>query len=372
MKKTILFVADKPDWAYEYMIKAWLSFLLQDYDCFIIFSEDYAVKKSTLKNGLYRNIFNLKSYFKLIILKLKGEDKPAYFISKNFKYYYPKYPKNKLYQFQKDLGKKISDKQHFDIKIEMAFYFQYIAELPFSANKNIVGIFTDKFPHDGPNWDLKKDNDRNILSRTDFYNEYLKSYDQIIVGGGNLLNDYRKLTDKVDFVYGIYGQENFVENKNVGLNDELTFGWTGTPDRPMKGFRTIIEPAIENVRKTGRDIRLKTKFSGPYEELYSFYTDVDCIIIASDADSGPSMYAEACLSGVPCISTKVGLPLMGIKNNENGFLIKRELETLENKIIEIYDNRLLLKSMANKVKSDYLKLMDNALTFQNLKKVLEN
>lgn len=41
MKKTILFIADRPDWAYEYMIKAWLPFLQKDYDCFIAYDDDY-------------------------------------------------------------------------------------------------------------------------------------------------------------------------------------------------------------------------------------------------------------------------------------------------------------------------------------------
>ena len=83
------------------------------------------------------------------------------------------------------------------------------------------------------------------------------------------------------------------------------------------------------------------------------------------------MYAEASLSGVPCISTKVGLPLMGIKNNENGFLINRDVEELENQIINLYDNRELLKAMSHRVKSDYLKWMDNKVTFEYIKKVLE-
>jgi hypothetical protein len=61
---------------------------------------------------------------------------------------------------------------------------------------------------------------RTSLSREDFYLKYLKSYNYIIVGGGNLYPEYRKLTDRVSFVYGILGQENFIENNNVGRNDQ--------------------------------------------------------------------------------------------------------------------------------------------------------
>lgn len=168
------------------------------------------------------------------------------------------------------------------------------------------------------------------------------------------------------------GQENFIENNNVGRNDHLTIGWTGTPDRPMKGFRTIIEPAIEKVRKTGRDIRLKTKFSGPYEELYSFYKDVDLIVIASSADSGPSLFAEASLSNVPTISTKVGLPLMGIEHDINGLFIERNLESLEKAILELYDNREKLQSFSKRIKQDYIEKLGNEKSVQNILKLINN
>lgn len=372
MKKTILFVADKPDWAYEFMIKAWLPFLFQNYDCFVAYDDDYALKKSSKKSLIFRIAFNLKSFFKLVVFKIINKNKPVYFLGKSGNFYYPKYAVDKVYHYNEDLSKILSDKNKFDIKVDMAFYFQYVANVPFAADRNIVGIFTDKFPHEGPTHDIKNNSDRSELNQKEFFETYIRPYDHLIVGGGNLLTRYKKLTAKVDFVYGIYGQDDFEENNNIGEKVYLTIGWTGNPTRKMKGFEEYIVPAIENVRKTGRDIRLKTKFSGPYQELFTFYKDVDLIIIASDADSGPSMYAEASLSGVPCISTKVGLPLMGIKNNENGFLVNRKIEDLENHIIELYDNRSLLQSMSTKVKSDYLQWMDNRLTFEKLKLVLEN
>ncbi|MFC4164721.1 glycosyltransferase [Epilithonimonas zeae] len=372
MKKTLLFIADRPDWAYEFMIKAWLPFLLKDYDCFIAYDDDYSIKKNNSKSLIFRITYNIKSLIKLWFFKFLNKNESVHFIHKSAKYYYPRYINDKVYKYKTDLTKELTTRKNFDIKVEMAYYFQYMAEFPFTADKNIVGIFTDKFPHEGPNNDVKNDIDRNLLNLEEFFKKYIKPYDRLIVGGGNLLPRYKKLTNKVDFVYGIYGQENFVENKNVGKNDFLTIGWTGNPTRSMKGFEEYIVPAIENVKKTGRDIRLKTKFSGPYTELFTFYKDVDLIIIASDADSGPSMYGEASLSGVPSISTKVGLPLMGIKNAENGFLINRDIREIENQIISLYDNRKLLQSLASRVKSDYLQWMDNKVTIEHIKKVLED
>jgi glycosyltransferase involved in cell wall biosynthesis len=358
LKKNILFIADKPDWAYEFMVKTWVPYLQKEYNCYIAYQQDFAIKPNNTHFGIKKNIYNFLNKIRSILSKTEK----IYKISDNDNFFYPVYKVPPVYQYNESLNKIPSEIVHFDLITEMAFYFQYIAEFPFKASKKIVGIFTDKFPHDGPNYDIKEKTDRDLLSRKDFYNKYLKSYQHIIVGGGNLLNDYRHLTDKVDFVYGIYGQENFIENQNVGKKESLTIGWTGTPDRPMKGFRTVIEPAIENLKNTGRNVRLKTKFSGPYEDLYNFYSDVDCIVIASDADSGPSMYAEACLSSVPSISTKVGLPLSFLQDQKNGIFIDRSIESLENALIDLYDHREKLISFSENVKNDYMTVMDNKIT----------
>jgi len=372
-KKSILFVVDKPDWAYEFMVKSWMPYLWEDYDCYLIYQQDYAIKPNEGKTALGRIFFNFISTIVFFLKKILNKDGYRYFLKKN--YYYRKFNQNPIYQFVSENGDKQKLKNvptEFSVKIEMAYYFQYTAEIPFSAKKSIVGIFTDAFPHDGPDIDLKDNTNRTELNRKAFFEKYLQDYDHVIVGGGNLENDYLKLTDKVSFVYGIFGEENFQFNPNVGEKDYLTIGWTGTPDRPMKGFRSIIEPAIENVKKSGRDVRLKTKFSGAYEELYTFYNDVDLIVIASSADSGPSLFAEASLSNVPTISTKVGLPLMGITHNVNGLFIERNIESLENAMIELYDNRHKLKSFSQRIKSDYLDKLGNEKSVQNILKILKD
>lgn len=373
MKKKILFIVDKPNWAYEFMVKSWVPFLTADYDCYIAYQQDYFIKRNNNNNLFKFYIYNFISLLRFLAYKFIRKEKRIYFISKNRKYFYPKYTFNKVYQLSPNSEEKtIINEEKFDIQIEMAYYFQYTAEFPFTSPKKIVGIFTDTFPHEGPEVDLKTNQIRTELCREKFYLKYLEPYDHIIVGGGKLLSEYSKLTDKVSFVYGIFGQENFIENNGVGTKDYLTIGWTGTPDRPMKGFRTIIEPAIEKLRKAGKDLRLKTKFSGPYSDLYSFYQDVDIVVIASNADSGPSMYAEACLSSVPCISTKVGLPLSFLEDGVNGVFIERTIEGLESAITDLYNNREKLFQFSKRVKSDYLKVMDNELTVEYLKKIITN
>lgn len=372
MRKKVLFIVDKPNWAYEYMVKSWMIYLLPIYDCYLIYQQDYGIKENTNNSKIYKWWFNIVSSIVFFVKKIRDKKDFQFFTTSH--YFFKKHTKKPIYQFMDDLGNlKIVDKDvlHYDTIVEMAFYFQYTCHHPFTANKKVVGIFTDTFPHDGPTNDILRQTDRSKLIRKDFYKTYLEPYNHIIVGGGNLYNDYKELTDNISFVYGIYGEENFLVNNHVGEKEYLTIGWTGTPKRKMKGFEEFIIPAIENVKKTGRDIRLKTKFSGSYEDLYTFYQDVDLIVIASSADSGPSLFAEASLSGVPSISTKIGLPLMGISDGENGLFLSREVESIEKGIITLYDDRTLLKSFSKQIRNDYLNNLGNKITVKNILKILK-
>jgi glycosyltransferase involved in cell wall biosynthesis len=169
------------------------------------------------------------------------------------------------------------------------------------------------------------------------------------------------------------GEKLFQENEKIGENNGLIIGWTGNPERQMKNFYSIILPAIEILQKKGLKIHLKTKFSGSYEELYSFYKDVDLILIASDADTGPSMFAEAALSKVPAISTNVGFPKMVIQNNINGIIVeKNTIENFTKAIETLYNDKNLLKSFSNRIKTDYLEQLDNQKLANDLKKFIEH
>jgi len=252
----------------------------------------------------------------------------------------------------------------------MAYYFQYISEFPFIANKKLVGIYTDSYPHEGPSFDEKTKTNLKTLSRQEFYNRYLKKYDGIIVGNANLYDDYQNFGSKIAISNGIHKESQFVENKNVGNQETLTIGWTGTPDREMKGYRSIIEPAIKELQGEGLKIKLKTKFSGSYDELLSFYQDIDVVCIASSADTGPSLFAEASLSKVPSISTKIGFPKMVIQNGENGIFVGRDKEEMKSAIKKLYQDRDLLKSFSMRIKEDYLEKLNNQKSVNNLKRLL--
>lgn len=331
---------------------------MPEFDCYVAFAKDFQIRVKNfgttdiLKSKIHQFLNTKEVYFK---------------IAANRRYSYPIYKTPPVFEVLTDKKVTIT---HFDYIVEMAYYIQYTAELPFTSEKKLVGLYTDSFPHEGPSFDGKRNINLKSLNREMFYNNYLKPYDGVVVGNMNLYNDYAPLTSKLVFANGIYLQNQFVGNLNVGNKETLTIAWTGTPDRPMKGFRSVIEPAIEAVQKTGRKINLKTKFSGNYEELLTFYKDVDLVAIASEADTGPSLFAEASLSNVPSISTEIGFPKMVIKHQENGIFINRNVEDMTQAIIDLYDHREKLIQFSRRIKRDYLAVLSNDISIENLKNYL--
>lgn len=258
------------------------------------------------------------------------------------------------------------NKNEFDIQVDLAYYFQYISKFPFHSKVKLVGIYTDSFPHEGPSYDGLKKRDTHVLDRDAFYHNYLAHYDGIIVGNENLYQDYRQFSSPLIYSNGIYKQDEFKENKNVGTHPGLTIGWTGNPNRKMKGFNEVIVPAVEELQSKGFNVRLKTKFSGPYEELLDFYVDVDLVLIASEADTGPSLFSEASLSCVPTISTEIGFPKAVIQDNVNGRFCLRDKEDLMKHILEFYHDRPKLIAFSKRIKKDYLLMYDNKLMSDHL------
>lgn len=147
-------------------------------------------------------------------------------------------------------------------------------------------------------------------------------------------------------------------------NDEfLTIGWVGNSNwnlkyKDFKGFHTILNPVIDSLVNDGykirkhfadRNIKFRTN-----EEMPSYYQEIDICVITSTEEGTPRPVLEAMASGVPIISTNVGIVdevfgpkqknyIIGTRNTHNDEEIKNNLK---NKIIEIYQNREVLKELS--------------------------
>lgn len=370
MKKTILFEADFKNWAFYYLVKSWAEQLADEYDCYIFYNEKYRIKPTDKKPGVFIFIYNLLAVLQFSFWNcFSTRNHSVSFLNQDGNYYYRRFTKPQVYFFNEE-EEPVSGKTEFDYLFRMAYFFPFITEIPFKGKKNIIGIFNDCYPLLGPPVDAKRNVNVDGLSIEEFYKDYLKTFDYILAANENIKKRFGVFTDRIEYSLGIYKQDEFGRKKEKAKL--FTIGWTGNPNRPVKGFYEIIVPAVEKVRKTGRAIHLKTAFDLSYDEMIKFYQDVDLAVIASNGDGAPTMFAEACLASIPSVSTRIGLPSMVIKHGINGIFVDREIDQMAEAIIYLYDNPEVLKSYATRIRKDYMKVLSNDMMILNLKKILHD
>jgi glycosyltransferase involved in cell wall biosynthesis len=97
----------------------------------------------------------------------------------------------------------------------------------------------------------------------------------------------------------------------------LVVGWVGnsawSADMHVdhKGLRTVLLPAIDALRAEGLNIRLETvdraRGPRPQHEMPAFYAQIDVYACVSLHEGTPNPVLEAMASGVPVVSTDVGI-----------------------------------------------------------------
>jgi glycosyltransferase involved in cell wall biosynthesis len=97
----------------------------------------------------------------------------------------------------------------------------------------------------------------------------------------------------------------------------LVIGWVGNSAWSAdihvdhKGLRAVLLPAIEVLRAQGLDVRLETvdraRGPRPQHEMPAFYQRIDVYACLSLHEGTPNPVLEAMASGVPVVSTNVGI-----------------------------------------------------------------
>lgn len=103
----------------------------------------------------------------------------------------------------------------------------------------------------------------------------------------------------------------------VADGSTLVVGWVGNSawssdlHHDHKGLRTVLLPAIDALRAQGIDARLETvdraRGGRPQREMPQFYGQIDVYVCASLHEGTPNPILEAMASGVPVVSTDVGI-----------------------------------------------------------------
>lgn len=83
-------------------------------------------------------------------------------------------------------------------------------------------------------------------------------------------------------------------------------------------------------------------FLDDYLDIATYYHALDLYIITSRVEGGPKAMAESWCSGVPVVSTRVGMPADYVRHGENGFLTEiNDVEALVNYAGQLIDDKNL-------------------------------
>lgn len=141
-------------------------------------------------------------------------------------------------------------------------------------------------------------------------------------------------------------------------NRKIKIGWVGNSeftdsegDSDLKGVRKIIKPALSELIKKGYPIELNfaDRKDGyiPHDKMPDYYNSIDIYICASKNEGTPNPVLESMASGVPIISTNVGIVGDAFGEKQKKFILKeRTKEELENKLIEILDNKEMFEELS--------------------------
>jgi glycosyltransferase involved in cell wall biosynthesis len=138
------------------------------------------------------------------------------------------------------------------------------------------------------------------------------------------------LEDGVDL--DLFFPQNLERLDDAG-NRELVVGWTGNSNwsaelGEFKGVRTILEPAVEQLRAQGVRVRLELADCArsaaiPHDRMVDYYAKIDLYVCPSSMEGTPNPVLEAMACGVPVVSTDVGVVPQAFGPRQSKFILEQ-------------------------------------------------
>jgi glycosyltransferase involved in cell wall biosynthesis len=136
----------------------------------------------------------------------------------------------------------------------------------------------------------------------------------------------------------------------------IVIGWVGNSKwseefGDIKGVNTILKPAIFQLQAEGLDIQVKfaDRQDGfvPHDRMPKYYHSIDLYVCTSEIEGTPNPILEAMASGVPVISTDVGLVPEVFGPLQREFILShRSVEALKGAIRRLYFDRALFVKLS--------------------------
>ena len=321
MKKRICLVADIPNWAFDMIAQKVKKDLSYKYDIKIDYYDMYSEPESLFECFERNNDCDLIHFFW----------------------------RKALLQIESDTFKEKVNTSGKDVK-------EYINEIKLKTSSCV--------------YDFLYLEEKDIKQYASVFNDYIKNY---YVSTKKLLDIYKTIDayKKPDMVvHDICDSEIFTpinlerfEMENI-KDREIVLGWVGNSARKvgeidLKGLHSIIKPVIKELKEEGfniredyadRNVRWRTT-----EEMPDYYSGIDICLCTSIHEGTPRPVLEAMYSGIPIISTDVGIvgEVFGklqydyiIGDRENGNNDEEIRKKLKEKIIYLYNNRALFKELS--------------------------
>lgn len=140
-------------------------------------------------------------------------------------------------------------------------------------------------------------------------------------------------------------------------NRPLRVGWVGNPDwgndpvRDAKGLRSILTPAIDILADAGCEIETHyadtTVRRRDRDEMAEYYGEIDVLVCSSEIEGTPNPVLEALASGVPIVSTRVGIVPDALGPKQSRFILpERSPKAMAAALKELAQNRALLAELS--------------------------
>jgi len=136
----------------------------------------------------------------------------------------------------------------------------------------------------------------------------------------------------------------------------LVLGWVGNSKwaaelDDFKGLHTIIEPAVRKLRAEGLPIETNwcdkhVKYT-PHRLMPDYYRSIDLLLCASKIEGTPNPVLEAMASGVPVISTNVGIVPEAFGPLQRNFILEnRSVDDIVGAIRTMHQDRDIMRQCA--------------------------
>ncbi|MBU5350632.1 glycosyltransferase family 4 protein [Paenibacillus lautus] len=128
--------------------------------------------------------------------------------------------------------------------------------------------------------------------------------------------------------------------KNNPTPQLLKVGWVGRIDRidnrELKGYDMVIS-ALKGLPV---QLEIRSLFDNyvPRDKMVEFYQSLDLFICSSRSEHIPMPILEAASSGIPIITTKVGIVPELIKSHRNGIIVKRKSSAIREAVQYMIDH----------------------------------